>query len=180
MEKIDTPRLTLRPPRPEDAPAMLAIRNSPYVRRYNPMRPWDLPRMQRQIEEEAAAGTTLYIEEKATGTLLGGIWLEPDELRYGLKAYTLSYYLAEPAAGRGLMTEALTAFIPQAFAQLQPALLSARVFTENQSSIRLLLKLGFTHEGTLRRAVTASGITYDDMLFSLLAEDLEALLQKEK
>ncbi len=173
--KIETERLILRTPRPEDAPAMLAIRNSGYVRQYNPMKPWDLPRMEKQIAEEIASGLAFYIDEKPDGPLIGGIWLEPDELRYGPVAFTVSYYLSEEAAGRGYMGEALAAALPYAFSQLDAQLVSARVFTPNRASVRLLEKLGFTHEGTLRQAVTTpEGITYDDMLFSLLRDEAQA------
>lgn len=167
--RLETKRLLLRTPRPGDAPAMLEIRNSEYVLRYNPMKPWDLPRMEKQIAEEARSGKALYIDEKGSGRLIGGVWLEPDELRWGPTAFTLSYYLSENMAGQGYMTEALTAVLPYAFGELGAELLSARVFTANRASVRLLEKLGFTHEGTLRHAVTTpGGITYDDMLFSLL------------
>lgn len=171
MEKIDTARLTLRAPEKKDAPAMLEIRNSGYVRRYNPMALWELPRMEKEIAQEIERGSALYIEGKETGALIGGIWLEPDGLRYGPKAYTISYYLAQEEAGKGYMTEALLAFIPWAFEELRADLLSARVFAPNKESARLLQKVGFVHEGTLRRAVAAGGVTYDDMLFSLLPED---------
>jgi len=170
--EIETQRLILRAPRPGDAPAMLEIRNSDYVLRYNPMKVWDLPRMEKQITEEARSGKALYIDEKATGRLIGGVWLEPDDLRYGPTAFILSYYLSNSAAGRGYMTEALTAVLPYAFGELGAEVLSARVFTANRASVRLLEKLGFTHEGTLRHAVTTpAGVTYDDMLFSLLREE---------
>ncbi len=166
---IETGRLVLRTPKPGDAPAMLAIRNSAYVLRYNPMKPWDLPRMEKQVEEDAASGKAFYIEEKAAGTLVGGVWLEEDDMRYGVGALTMSYYLAEACAGRGCMTEALGAVIPYAFGELGAQLLSARVLAPNLGSARVLRKLGFTHEGTLRRAVAVpSGEVYDDMLFSLL------------
>ncbi len=74
---------------------------------------------------------------------MGGIWLEPDGLRYGPKAYTISYYLAQEEAGKGYMTEALLAFIPWAFEELRADLLSARVFAPNKGSARLLQKVGF-------------------------------------
>lgn len=170
--EILTKRLLLRTPKPEDAPTMLAIRNSESVRRFNPMKPWDLARMEKQVAEDAQNGRALYLEEKASGRLIGGVWLEEDELRFGPVAFTLSYYLSHTAAGRGYMTEALAAALPYAFRELGAQVLSARVFVPNTASVRVLEKLGFTHEGTLRRAVTTpAGVTYDDMLFSLLRED---------
>lgn len=170
--EIHTPRLLLRTPVPEDAPAMLEIRNSPHVLRYNPMTHWSLPRMEKQVQEDARSDRAFYIVEKATSSLIGGIWLEPDELRYGPSSFTLSYYLARHAAGKGYMTEALSPVLSYAFVNLGAEVLSARVFTPNSGSARVLQKLGFSHEGTLRRAVTTpDGTTFDDMLFSLLREE---------
>jgi len=170
MVCIETGRLRLRTPRPTDAGPLLAIRNSPYVLRFNPMKPWDLARMEQQVEEESHSDRVLYIEEKTAGGLIGGIWLGEDALRYGPAAFDLSYYLAENQAGKGYMTEALSHAMPYAFQKLGAQVVSARVFRDNAASARVLEKLGFTHEGTLRLAIqTQDGVIHDDMLFSLLA-----------
>lgn len=166
---METGRLLLRTPRLSDAAPLLAIRNSPYVLRFNPMKPWDLARMEGQVEKESASDKVLYVEEKATGGLIGGIWLGEDALRYGPTAFDLSYYLAENQAGKGYMTEALARALAYAFQDLGAQVVSARVFRENRASARVLEKLGFVHEGTLRFAVqTADGQVHDDMLFSRL------------
>ena len=49
MNKVETDRLLLRAPREDDAPALLAIRNSGFVRRFNPMSVWDEKRMRGEI-----------------------------------------------------------------------------------------------------------------------------------
>ena len=50
MQPILTERLKLRPPCKQDAAPLLAIRNSPFVLRYNAMRPLTLPQMEQQLE----------------------------------------------------------------------------------------------------------------------------------
>ena len=51
MQPILTERLQLRPPCKQDAAPLLAIRNSPFVLRYNAMRPLTLPQMEQQLSE---------------------------------------------------------------------------------------------------------------------------------
>ena len=71
------------------------------------------------------------------------------------------------------MKEALSACITALFRD-DPALelVSARVFRGNTASERLLLSLGFTYEGCLRRCVRDDrGLVHDDMQFSLLREE---------
>ena len=52
--------------------------------------------------------------------------------------------------------------------------MAARVFAGNRASERLLLSLGFTYEGCIRRCVrTHDGTTRDDMQFSLFREELQ-------
>ncbi len=53
MQPILTERLKLRPPCKQDAAPLLAIRNSPFVLRYNAMRPLTLPQMEQQLERTA-------------------------------------------------------------------------------------------------------------------------------
>ena len=70
------------------------------------------------------------------------------------------------------MTEARRSLLPYAFEVLQVEVVSARVFSGNRGSERVLEKLGFVKEGTLRRAVKGyGGIIYDDVVFSLLREE---------
>lgn len=70
------------------------------------------------------------------------------------------------------MSEALEGLLRYLFLQTGTEAVSARAFTENAASLGLLEKLGFTREGTLRRAVrTYEGRCFDDAVFSLLREE---------
>ena len=65
--------------------------------------------------------------------------------------------------------------IAHLFEREELELISARVFGENAASQALLEKLGFTHEGTLRKGVrTHDGKAHHDKLFSLLREEYQA------
>lgn len=173
MESMETARLILRLPAQVDAERMLAIRSSDFVQAYNSMSPWTLERMRAQIQREAEKEEAVYLIRKADGALLGGIWIADDDVRYDVQALSLSYYLAEEHARQGYMKEAMAALIDTLFRE-DPALelVSARVFRGNTASERLLLSLGFTYEGCIRRCVRDKrGKVHDDMQFSLLREE---------
>lgn len=174
MQTIETPRLWLRAPREDDAPALLTIRNSVFVRRFNPMSVWDEAQMRREIREEIENGSVYHIERKADGALLGMIGVEADDLRYRVCAKSVSYYLGEAYTRQDYMKEALSAVICTLFTQ-NPELevVSARVFRGNTASERLLLSLGFTCDGCIRHCVRMeNGTVFDDMQFSLLRGEL--------
>ena len=62
----------------------------------------------------------------------------------------LGYDLARPHWNRGIMTEALTAVLPFGFEKMALNRIEALVITGNEASYRLLARLGFQQEGTLR------------------------------
>lgn len=169
---LETVRLVLRRSRLSDGEAFLRIRNSPYVLRYNPMAAIPLEKALEQLAEDRLSSRAFYLEERATGKLVGVVYLAEDSLRQGVASLMLEYFLGEEFAGRGLMTEALETLLGYAFSVAGAELVSARVFGENRGSQRVLEKLGFTREALLRRAVRChEGKVYDDMTFSLRKEE---------
>ena len=177
--RIETKRLLLRGAEAKDADTVLKLRGSEYVMKYNVMEPLSRERVEKDLEKDARSERALYLELKETGEMIGTVWLAKDSLRYGVNALMLEYYLGEEYAGKGYMTEALRASVRYAFEELGAELVSARVFRENRGSARVLEKLGFVHEGTVRRAVKGwGGVVYDDMLFSLLREECGAAAEQ--
>lgn len=69
------------------------------------------------------------------------------------------------------MTEALRAVLSYLFHEEHYQLVTVRVLAPNTASLALMKKLGFTQEGTLRRAIDFEGTVYDDVHFSLLKEE---------
>jgi ribosomal-protein-alanine N-acetyltransferase len=80
----------------------------------------------------------------------------------------LGYWLGEPFWGAGLMAEACRVVIDHAFASYAPERLQARVIAGNTASARVLEKLGFRPEGTLRAALYHRGRAEDVLFFSRL------------
>lgn len=174
--RLETKRLLLRPARFADKDAYREIRNSEYVMKYNAMVPITEEEAAAQLKKDMDSGRAFYLEQKSTGTLTGAVWLAGDSLRWQVPALTLEYFLGEEFAGQGLMTEALGAVLSYGFSTTEAQLISARTFAENKASQRVLEKLGFQREGVLRRAVKGyGGVVFDDVLFSLLREEWEAV-----
>lgn len=81
------------------------------------------------------------------------------------------YDLDPKYSGQGIMTEAMTAIIQHAFEVMKVNRIEALVSPRNEGSLRLVRRLGFHKEGTLREHNFYNGEFIDDFLFSLLKRD---------
>ena len=173
---LKTETLSLRELRPADAPSVLELFSDPEVTRY-----YDLDLF--STIEEACQLVDRFIRRFAHR--IGIRWAiaeqnKPDELvgtcGYNLwiqasKRAVLGYDLARPHWNRGIMTEALTAVLQFGFEKMALNRIEALVITGNEASYRLLARLGFQQEGTLRQYELVKGRFVDMEMFSILAED---------
>jgi ribosomal-protein-alanine N-acetyltransferase len=83
----------------------------------------------------------------------------------------LGYWLAEPFWGRGYVAEACRALLTHAFAEYLPERMQARVIEGNTASERVLAKLGFQYEGTLRSALLRRGKLENVRVYSMLRSE---------
>lgn len=79
--------------------------------------------------------------------------------------------VAVPHQRQGHARRAMEEALRYAFERLQWAKAEASVFVGNVASRRLFERLGFQHEGTVRRAVWKRGAYRDEWLFGLLREE---------
>lgn len=101
---------------------------------------------------------------------------EPDRLlgTVSLRRYArdrraeLGYWLAVPAWGQGIATEAVRAVVDFGFRELVLARIYAQVFAGNTPSMRVLEKTGMTHEGVKRQHVRKGHRLHDVVLYGLL------------
>lgn len=84
------------------------------------------------------------------------------------KTAELGYYLAEKYWGNGLMTEAVQQLCDYIFANTDIIRIYAEPFAHNVASCRVLEKVGFQCEGTLRRNAVKNGKVLDMKLYSKL------------
>lgn len=171
---LQTKRLLLRAPRERDAQSYTAIHNSDFVLRFNAMAPTTAEKAAEKFANPECGEHTVFIEEKQTGALIGAIFLEDDDLRYGVASRSLSYFLREEDAHRGYMKEALHAVIAWLFETENLECVAARAFAPNTASRALLRSLGFQENGIIPHCVKGyGGVIYDDVIHTLLREDFQ-------
>ncbi len=84
----------------------------------------------------------------------------------------IGYWLARDYWGRGIMTDAVKAYVKYAFEELGLHKLVAHVFELNIGSARVLERSGFKLEGRLRKHFCKDGNLYDARIYGLLKGDL--------
>lgn len=175
---IETPRLILSPPSPEDAPALLSIFSDPQVMKYWNTAPWrSLDDALRFIDRSTAdmkdgSALTLCIRDKQSGQLAGKCMLFSFDVHS--RRAELGFGLGREHWGKGLVNEAAEALISYAFKVLHLRRIEAEIDPNNQASAAALQKLGFAQEGLLRQRWEINGVISDSALFGLLATDQNA------
>ena len=168
---LETKRLILRKAEVADADDLLEINHDEVVLKYNCISPMTKEEMIENIQKDET-NHRLAIELKEIHKIIGNIDIERDSLRYGVRCSMISYELNTLYTGKGYMSEAIKEVLRYLFDDVKVDLVSARVFTPNEKSNRLLQKLGFTLEGTLKHAVKAyKDIIYDDNLYCLTKDE---------
>ncbi|MGF7048171.1 ribosomal-protein-alanine N-acetyltransferase [Paenibacillus sp. DS2015] len=85
---------------------------------------------------------------------------------------TLGYYLAESSWGKGMASQAVGLLVKFLFEQVNVNRIQAEVMLLNEVSKRVLLKNGFSKEGTLRQAALWSGKGIIDLeVYGILREE---------
>ncbi len=111
-----------------------------------------------------------FLFRSEDNALVGGLTLA--NIRRGVaQAGSLGYWIGQPHAGRGYMTDAVRALIPFAFGTLHLHRLEAACIPANKASIGLLEKAGFTREGYAREYLCINGVWQDHLLYARLKND---------
>lgn len=159
---LETPRLMLREIADEDARELLRLHSHPLVTRYLCEPPWDsLERAHEarlaDARQRARGGGRWACIDKRDGLFVGVVSLtcadEPSaEASAEVRTAELAYRFFPEQWGRGLATETGRAVLAHAFAELDLAVVVARVLADNAASIRVLEKLGMRNLGARRDA----------------------------
>jgi len=172
---LHTERLVLRPVRDEDAEALFALHSDPYVLRFWDSPPWqDASRADaflaasRWIEQEGS-GARLVVERSSDGRLLG--WCGLTRWSAEHRSASLGFVYAQTAWGHGYATEAVGALLGWGYDALPLNRVQAECDTRNAASARVLEKLGFVREGTLREDCVVDGVVSDSWVYGLLRRD---------
>ncbi|MDZ4768720.1 MAG: GNAT family protein [Chloroflexota bacterium] len=106
------------------------------------------------------------IIERATETLIGTCCLFDFDWQH--HHAEIGYDLSVSHWGQGIMSEALLPVLDYGFDTLDLHRIEARLTPENSASSRLLERLGFSHEGTLKERFYSHGRFWDDAFYGLL------------
>ena len=85
----------------------------------------------------------------------------------------LGYYIAEEYWSKGIMTEAVKQICEYVFAKSDIIRIYAEPFAYNIASCRVLEKVGFQYEGTLRSNAVKNGRVIDMEMYSLLKAEIK-------
>jgi RimJ/RimL family protein N-acetyltransferase len=171
---LKTERLKLRVMRMDDAPALAAYRDLPEIARYQswPM-PFTLDDARQMLRDQTNLDDLpptdwVQVAIEHAGEVIG-------DLAVNLKAdgcvAELGFTLAPAHHGKGYASEAAGAMVDALLAHTNVHRIVASIDPANVASMRLLEHLGFSYEGTARRAELVRGEWVDDMQFALLSDD---------
>ena len=172
---LPTPRLTLRPLHPDDAPAVYAMHDDPVTLRYWSTPPWADPKLADELisrdMQAMAEGDYLRLglQRQSDGRLIGLCTLFAFYLPS--RRCEIGYILAREHWGQGYMHEALDALLDYGFAVLNLNRVEADIDPRNEGSQRTLARLGFAQEGHLRERWIVAGEVSDTHLYGLLRRD---------
>jgi len=176
MKSIESERLILRKFKPTDIDDMWEWCQDPEV---GPNAGWP-PHQSREftirilsdfiIKEEVYA---IYhkVDKKVIGSI-GGHHRNPGN-KYDVE---IGYVLHQEYWNHGFMTEACKGLINFIFTETDDFRISISHFSTNMRSARVIEKLGFKHEGTMRKArITPNGIICDSIKYGMLKEEFEEI-----
>jgi ribosomal-protein-alanine N-acetyltransferase len=178
--RIETKRLTLRPPVHSDFRAWAALRDQSagFLVPWEPT--WAADHLSRKAftnrvywaNRSIANGSALplFLERRADKVLIGAITL--DNIRRGpAQDGTLGYWIGEPFARQGYMREAIEAIVHHAFETLDLSRIQAACLPENKASRGVLEKCGFKYEGVAQSYLQINGRWRNHVLYSNLRGD---------
>jgi len=153
--RLETERLTLRPPAHSDFRSWTALRqdSAAFLKPWEPT--WADDHLTRKsftnrvywASRSIANGTAvpLFLVRRSDDVLLGAITL--DHIRRGpAQAGTTGYWIGEPYARQGFMREAIDALVHYAFTTLDLSRIEAGCLPENKPSRELLEQCGYKYE----------------------------------
>ncbi|MEX5729611.1 ribosomal-protein-alanine N-acetyltransferase [Rhodovulum iodosum] len=178
--RIETERMTLRPPTHSDFRPWTALRASSadFLKPWEPA--WADDHLSRkaftnrvywaQRAQAAGSAVPLFLVRREDEVLLGAITL--DNVRRGpAQSGTLGYWIGRPFARQGYMREAIDAVVHHAFVLADLSRIEAACLPENAASRGVLEKCGFKYEGVAQSYLQINGRWRNHVLYANLRSD---------
>lgn len=177
---IETDRLTLRLPKPNDHLPWAQLRqgNMEFLTPWEPL--WSRDHLTKKSfanrvfaatrSVESGSGVPVFLVRRDDQRLLGAITL--DNIQRGpAQTGTLGYWIGEQYARQGYMKESVDALVHYAFNQLDLSRIQAGCLPENQASRGVLEKSGFKYEGVAQSYLQIDGRWRTHVLYANLRHD---------
>lgn len=166
MDTIEGKSVKLRPINLDDTDLIVKWRNNPNVIKNFIFR-GDFTRENHinWMNTRVATGVVVQyiIEEKATGNLIGSVYLR--DIDYNYNSAEFGIFIGEDGAlGKGYGTETTRIFVDYMFETLKLHRIFLRVLGDNEAAYRIYEKAGFMKEGYFRDMVKIDGV-YRDVIF---------------
>lgn len=178
--RIATERMTLRPPAHADFRpwSSLRIDCADYLQPWEPT--WAEDHLTRKAftnrvywAQKALIGGTavpMFLVRRSDDMLLGAITM--DNIRRGpAQAATIGYWIGQPFARQGYMTEAIQAMVHYGFTVLDLSRIEAACLPDNTPSRGVLEKSGFKYEGVAQSYLQINGRWRNHVLYASLRAD---------
>lgn len=142
--------------------------------------PWLTPNYNRESYDQYVAlarkgfarqteyGTIIYYQGQPAGAI--GLHIQNHGSSSGAE---IGYWLGKEFTGKGIMTRAVASLLDFAFGTLDIHRVFIRCATTNTASCAIPKRLGFQHEGMMRKQVYINGNYQNINIFSILREEWE-------
>lgn len=172
---IETKRLILRLAEKGDLPALFSVNSDDEVFRYSPRESWKTPAdgktwFSRIMAHRKSGATMQFVIVLRDGRRPIGT-LAVFHFEESVGSAEIGYVLGREHWGKGLMTEVLVGFVEFAFETLGLKRLEAELDPRNAASVKVLERVGFSHEGHRRRNYLSKGEVTDTGLYGMLSQD---------
>lgn len=175
ITELHTERLHLRKMKISDSSSLFKIWSDPDVIKYmniccftNENQAKEMINLLDDLSQERKA-IRFSIIKKESNEIIGSCGYNDLDFENG-KA-EIGYDIAKSFWGRGYATEAISSLIEHGFSSLKLNRIEARVDPRNVNSMKLLQKLNFTFEGTLRQYERVDEKFNDLSIYSKLISD---------
>ncbi|WP_422486436.1 GNAT family N-acetyltransferase [Gudongella sp. DL1XJH-153] len=173
MPLLETDRLIIRRFKLSDLNDFYEYARDPAV---GPDAGWDYHRSKDEslfiLHKFSKSNDIWAIELKENSKVIGSIGLHRDKKRENKSARMMGYVINAKYWGQGYATEASKRLVRYAFDVLKVDIISAYHYPHNERSKAVIIKCGFSYEGTLKCAtVTYDGKVYDELCYSITKDE---------
>lgn len=173
--ELHTERLHLRKMKVSDSPSLFRIWSDPEVTKFMNIDSFtdenQAKDMIRLLDEFSLDNKAIRfsIIEMESNKIIGSCGF--NSLDFENEKAEIGYDIARAFWGRGYASEAISALLDYAFSTLKLNRIEAKVEPENVNSVKVLQKLNFMFEGTLRQSERVNGKFNDLNMYSKLITD---------